>query len=321
MKFSLAIHGGAGTLRPEDFPAAQVAEVREHLSNALVAGAAILSRDGSALDAVEAAVKVLENSPHFNAGHGAVFNHQGEIELDASIMDGRNLAAGAIAGVRRIKNPIIAARMVMERSQHVFLVGEGAEAFAHTCGADFVDPSYFHTERRLRELKTLQDLENAGNAKFGTLEASDLKAPHANPDHKFGTVGAVACDRHGHLAAATSTGGLTNKRFGRVGDCPIIGAGTYADDATCAVSATGHGEYFIRACVASDVAARMRYLSVSLDEAAHAVVNGTLMKLGGKGGIIAVDAKGNITLPFNTNGMYRGALREGEAAYVGIYRN
>jgi L-asparaginase / beta-aspartyl-peptidase len=321
MKFSLAIHGGAGTLRPEDFPAEQAREARAHLANALAAGAAILEHDGPALLAVEAAVIVLENSPHFNSGHGAVFNHKGEIELDASIMDGRNLAAGAIAGVRRIKNPITAARMVMERSQHVFLVGDGAEAFSHTCGAEFVDPSYFHTPRRLRELKALQALEEAGNAKFGTLEASDLQTANAMPDKKFGTVGAVACDRAGHLAAATSTGGLTNKRWGRVGDCPIIGAGTYADDATCAVSATGHGEYFIRACVASDIAARMRYLNVSVEEAAREVVNGTLVKLGGKGGVIAVDAKGNITLPFNTNGMYRGALREGDAAYVGIYRD
>jgi L-asparaginase / beta-aspartyl-peptidase len=316
MKFSLAIHGGAGTLRPEDFPETQASEVREHLRHALAAGAAILERDGPALLAVEAAVKVLEDSPHFNAGHGAVFTHDGTIELEASIMDGRNLAAGAIAGLRHVKNPITAARMVMEKSQHVFLVGDSAEAFAKSCGVEMVDAAYFHTDRRMRELKALQMLEEAGAKRFGTLEASDLKIP----DKKFGTVGAVACDRAGHLAAATSTGGLTNKRWGRIGDCPIIGAGTYADDATCAVSATGHGEYFIRACVASDIAARMRYLGVSLEEAANQVVNGTLVKLGGKGGVIAVDAKGNITLPFNTNGMYRGALREGDAATVGIYR-
>lgn len=317
MKYSLAIHGGAGTLRPEDFPEAQARETRAHLHDALTAGSAILAQDGSALQAVEAAVKVLENSPHFNAGHGAVFNHDSVIELDASIMDGTTLAAGAIAGVQHVKNPITLAREVMLRSQHVFLVGEGAEAFAKTCGVEMVDASYFHTDRRLRELRALQALEAAGTKRFGTLEASDLKIP----DKKFGTVGAVACDRAGHLAAATSTGGLTNKRWGRVGDCPIIGAGTYADDTTCAVSATGHGEYFIRACVASDIGARMRYLGVSLEEAANDVVNGTLVKLGGKGGIIAVDAQGNITLPFNTNGMYRGALREGAEAFVGIYRD
>jgi L-asparaginase / beta-aspartyl-peptidase len=321
MKFTIAIHGGAGTLRPEDFPETQAKEAREHLRNALAAGAAILERDGPALLAVEAAVKVLEDSPHFNAGHGAVFTHEGTIELEASIMDGRNLAAGAIAGLRHVKNPITAARMVMEQSQHVFLVGDGAEAFAKSCGVEMVDAGYFHTDRRLRELKALQALEAAGTKRFGTLEASDLKLANAIPDKKFGTVGAVACDRAGHLAAATSTGGLTNKRWGRIGDCPIIGAGTYAEDATCAVSATGHGEYFIRACVASDIAARMRYAGVSLEEAANQVVGGALVKLGGKGGVIAVDTKGNITLPFNTNGMYRGAMREGEAAYVGIYRD
>ncbi len=317
MNFSLAIHGGAGTLRPEDFPEALAREARAHLHAALSAGAEVLKQDGSSLLAVEAAVKVLEDSPHFNAGHGAVFTHEATIELDASIMDGATLAAGAIAGVQHVKNPITLAREVMLRSQHVFLVGAGAEAFAKTCGVEMVEASYFHTERRLRELRAVQALEASGAKRFGTLEASDLKLP----DKKFGTVGAVACDRAGHLAAATSTGGLTNKRWGRVGDCPIIGAGTYADDATCAVSATGHGEYFIRACVASDIAARMRYAGVGLEAAAHAVVNGTLVQLGGKGGIIAVDAKGNITLPFNTNGMYRGALREGEAAFVSIYRD
>ena len=321
MKLSLAIHGGAGTLRPQDFPEAQARETREHLHAALSAGAAILEKDGPALLAVEAAVKILENSPHFNAGHGAVFNHEGAIELDASIMDGTTLAAGAVAGIKHVKNPISLAREVMQRTQHVFLIGEGAEAFAKTCGVEMVDATYFHTERRLRELKALQMLEDAGTKRFGTLEASDLKTADAIMDKKFGTVGAVACDRAGHVAAATSSGGLSNKRWGRVGDCPIIGAGTYADDATCAVSATGHGEYFIRACVASDVAARMRYLGVSLEAAADAVVNGTLVKLGGQGGIIAVDARGNITMPFNTNGMYRGAWREGEAAYVGIYRD
>ncbi len=321
MKFSLAIHGGAGTLRPEDFPASQASEVRDHLQHALAAGAAILEHDGPALLAVEAAVKVLEDSPHFNAGHGAVFTHEGTIELEASIMDGSNLAAGAIAGLRHVKNPITAARMVMQKSQHVFLVGDGAEAFAKSCGVEMVEARYFYTERRMRELRALQMLEEAGTKRFGTLEASDLKLANAMPDKKFGTVGAVACDRAGHLAAATSTGGLTNKRWGRIGDCPIIGAGTYADDATCAVSATGHGEYFIRACVASDIAARMRYAGVSLEQAANDVVNGSLVTLGGKGGIIAVDAKGNITLPFNTNGMYRGALREGDVAFVGVYRD
>ncbi len=317
MKFALAIHGGAGTLRPEDFPKAQADEARAHLQAALAAGGAVLVGDGSAMDAVEAAVHVLEDSPHFNAGHGAVFTHDATIEMDAAIMDGKTRAAGAIAGVKHIRNPISLARAVMEKSAHVFLVGKGAEAFALANGFSAVDATYFHTERRMRELRAVQALEAANGASFGVLEASDLKIP----DKKFGTVGAVACDRAGNLAAATSTGGLTNKRWGRIGDAPIIGAGTYADNGTCAVSATGHGEYFIRACVASDIAARMRYGQHTLLQAASDVVNGSLVEFGGKGGIIAVDGHGNITLPFNTNGMYRGHWREGESAHVAIYRD
>jgi L-asparaginase / beta-aspartyl-peptidase len=316
MNYTLAIHGGAGTLRPEDFPASQAAEARAHLVAALEAGQVVLRADGDALSAVEAAVRVLEDSPHFNAGHGAVFTHDASIELEAAVMDGRDRNAGAVAGVRHVRNPVSLARKVMEKSPHVFLIGQGAEAFAQTCDTEFVDATYFHTERRLRELRAVQTVEQAGKGKFGLLEASDLKLP----EQKFGTVGAVACDRHGNLAAATSTGGLTNKRWGRIGDCPIIGAGTYADNGTCAVSATGHGEYFIRACVASDIAARMRYGGATLDAATQAVVQGALVEMGGKGGVVAVDRSGNITLAFNTNGMYRGSVREGEAAYVGIYR-
>ncbi len=317
MGYTLAIHGGAGTLRPEDFPAAMAEEVRTHLRDALDAGQAVLGANGDALSAVEAAVRVLEDSPHFNAGHGAVFTHDATVELEAAIMDGRDRNAGAVAGVRNVRNPVSLARMVMERSAHVFLVGPGAEAFAQTCDIPFVEESYFHTERRLRELRAVQLLAQVDEKRFGLLEASDLKLP----EQKFGTVGAVACDRNGNLAAATSTGGLTNKRWGRVGDCPIIGAGTYAENATCAVSATGHGEYFIRACVASDIAARMRYGGASLEAATQAVVQGALVEMGGKGGVVAVDGRGNISLSFNTNGMYRGSVREGQAPYLGIYRD
>jgi L-asparaginase / beta-aspartyl-peptidase len=314
MDFAIAIHGGAGTIRKVDLTDMQAAEIKIHLTDALYAARTILEAGGNAVNAVEAAVRVLEDSPHFNAGHGAVFTAEGAVELDAAIMDGRTLSAGAVAGVRTIRNPISLARMVMNQSPHVMMIGRGAEDFANTCGAETVSAEYFHTERRLRELKVVQAL--AAHA-FGTLETE-------NPisiEQKFGTVGAVARDQHGNLAAATSTGGMTNKRWGRVGDSPLIGAGTYADNQTCAVSATGHGEYFIRACVAHDIAARMRYAGQSLAEAATGVIHGSLTALGGSGGVIAVDKDGNLALPFNTAGMYRGTLREGEAATIAIYRN
>ena len=244
-------------------------------------GAAVLARGGSALDAVEHTIRLMEDSPLFNAGKGAVFTHEGRNELDASIMDGSNLAAGAVAGVTDIRNPITAARTVMEKSAHVLLTGKGASEFAAEQGLELADPSYFRTERRYNELQRVLEREH-------------------------GTVGCVALDMNGDLAAGTSTGGMTDKRYNRLGDSPIIGAGTYANDATCAVSATGHGEYFIRYTVAHDISALMEYRGLSLDDAAREVVKDKLVKAGGTGGVITVDAAGNISMPFNTEGMYRG---------------
>ena len=309
--YVLVIHGGAGTLRRADITADQVAAYEAVLRESLAAGQALLAQGNSALDAVEAAVRVMEDSPLFNAGHGAVFTHEGRVELDAALMDGSTRDAGALCHVTRVRNPISLARLVLERSEHVLLAGEGAEAFAQAQGVELVDPAYFHTERRW------QDLQRA-KAKDTMALSEDTSA--AATDRKFGTVGAVALDRHGHLAAATSTGGMTNKRWGRVGDAPLIGSGTYADDATCAVSCTGHGEFFIRAGVAFDVAARMRYLGEGLVAAADAVVHGGLLELGGRGGLVAVDASGAVSLAFNTEGMYRGVVREGEVAEVAIFK-
>ncbi len=267
--------------------------VHDALAAALEAGRAVLDASGSSLDAVAAAVVVLEDSPHFNAGKGAVFTHDGRNELDASIMDGSTQRAGAIAGVQRIRNPILLARAVMEHSDHVMLFGAGAEAFAESVGFDRVEPDYFHTDERW------QQLQEALAAESARQPSEQGRAIH------YGTVGAVALDRHGALAAATSTGGMTNKRWGRVGDSPIIGAGTFAD-AHCAVSATGWGEYFIRAAVARDICARVEYGGQSVHAAAEALVRDVLPRLGGDGGVIAVDCHGNFTLPFNTDGMYRG---------------
>jgi len=296
----LLVHGGAGVIR-STLTAQVESEVRHDLQRALDAGYAVLAGQGAALDAVAAAVVVLEDSPHFNAGHGAVFTHEGRNELDASIMDGSTLRAGAVAGVQHVRNPILLARAVMERSPHVMLIGEGAEAFARTVGTQFVEPGYFHTDERWNQLQEAIAKEAAG------MQAERDRAIH------YGTVGAVALDAHGHLAAATSTGGMTNKRWGRVGDSSIIGAGTYAD-AHCAVSATGWGEYFIRAAVARDICARVEYGGQSLAEAARIVIEETLPRLGGDGGVIAVDAQGCFALPFNTDGMYRGWIdRDGRA--------
>lgn len=296
----LLVHGGAGVIRSTLTARIETA-VRRDLQRALEAGHAVLARQGTALDAVAAAVVVLEDSPHFNAGHGAVFTHEGRNELDASIMDGSNLRAGAVAGVRHVRNPVLLARAVMERSPHVMLIGEGAEAFARSVGTQFVEPDYFRTEERWNQLQ-----EAIAN------EAAGTQAERGRANH-YGTVGAVALDAQGHLAAATSTGGMTNKRWGRVGDSPIIGAGTYAD-AHCAVSATGWGEFFIRAAVARDICARVEYGGQPLAEAARIVIEETLPRLGGDGGVIAVDAQGNFALPFNTDGMYRGWIdRDGHA--------
>ncbi len=294
---AIAIHAGAGTISKEDFTATLELEIRDTLKKAVLAGYEILSSGGSSLDAVTRAITILEDSPHFNAGRGAVFNAQGKHELDASIMDGSGLEAGAITGVHNIRNPILLARKVMTDSVHVMLMGEGAQVFARAKGIEFADDDYFFTERRWQQLQKAK--------KEAKQEA--LYRPETM-DHWMSTVGAVALDIHGNLAAATSTGGMTNKRWGRVGDSPIIGAGTYADNRSCAVSATGHGEYFIRATVARDICARVQYQGLDLAAAADAVIHGQLREMGGDGGIIAIDPKGELALTFNTAGMYRASV-------------
>ncbi len=317
-RYVLAIHGGAGTIRRSDLTPEQEASYRATLQEALQTGYGILRDGGSSLDAVVATIQVMEESPLFNAGRGAVFTSEGTVEHDASIMDGRTRNAGAIAGTGHVRSPIALARLVMDRSPHVMLTGAGAETFGRENGVEIVENEYFHTDRRRRQLERVQQAErDGGSSGDALLRPEDREADH----HAYGTVGAVALDREGHLAAATSTGGMANKRFGRVGDAPIIGAGTYADDQTCAVSATGHGEYFIRGVVAYDVAAMMRYAGLSLVESANAVVMGRLSALGGTGGIIALDRQGNIAMPFNTSGMYRGAIDEDGRSFVHIYRD
>jgi len=303
---ALAIHGGAGTISRADLSAEQEAAIRADLDAALDAGSRVLRDGGAALDATIAAVTVLEDSPWFNAGKGAVFAAEGHNELDASIMDGATLRAGAVAGLRHIRNPILLARAVMEQSPHVMLIGEGAERFAASIGMQPVDPSYFRTEARWKQLEAARARESS---------QSDARPPAGA---YFGTVGAVALDRQGRLAAATSTGGMTNKRWGRVGDAPIIGAGNYADDG-CAVSATGWGEFFIRLAVAHDICARVRYLGSDVQAAAEAVVLKRLGELGGEGGVIAIDRRGRIALPFNSAGMYRGWLTPDGERGVAIF--
>jgi beta-aspartyl-peptidase (threonine type) len=275
-----------------------------------------LKNDGNSLDAVEAAIRLMEDSPLFNAGKGAVFTSEGTVELDASIMDGKTLKAGAVAAVKHLKNPISVARLVMEQSPHVLMVGEGAEAFAKGKGIEPVPNEYFRTERRWQELQRAKEKERKEAEQ--PQKVSQLEQEYADVS-KQGTVGAVALDKHGNLAAATSTGGKTNKKFGRVGDSPIIGAGTYANNRTCAVSGTGDGEYFIRGVVAYDISAMMEYQGKSLKEAAAAVIE-KLGKLGGTGGLIAIDRSGNITMPFNTEGMYRASIGADGKAVVEIYK-
>lgn len=304
----LCVHGGAGTIRRENLTPELEAACHQGLTNALRAGWEIYQSGGTALDIVEAAVRVLEDDPHFNAGRGAVFSHDGKNELDAAVMDGQTQNAGAVAGVVGVKNPVSLACKVMDTSPFVFLAGAGAEDFARTVGAEFAPPEYFHTPERWNQLQTLRAREEAGGVTQMSL----------SEDNKFGTVGAVARDKQNHLASATSTGGMTGKRYGRIGDCPVIGAGTWADDA-CAVSATGHGEYFIRYAVAHEISARARYARESLSTAAQAVVLETLRNAGGEGGVIALDREGNAALPFNTSGMYRGVLLEDGQTATAIY--
>ncbi|MBW3670284.1 MAG: isoaspartyl peptidase/L-asparaginase [Acidobacteria bacterium] len=309
-KFSLVLHGGAGTITRESMTPETEAEYRAKLEEALKTGYEILAAGGTSLDAVESTIRVMEDSPLFNAGKGAVFTHDGRNELDASIMDGKTRQAGAVASVTIIRNPISAARAVMEKSPHVMMTGDGANLFATSVGLEVVDPSYFWTERRWKQLQERLMKQHD----FG----SEFKPAAESNDDKKGTVGVVAVDQHGNIAAGTSTGGMTDKRFGRVGDSPIIGAGTYADNATCGVSGTGEGEYFIRLGVARDVAALMEYKDLSVAEASRKVI-AKLTDLGGTGGVIAMDRNGNIAMEFNTEGMYRGWIRENGTPHVEIY--
>ena len=311
-QFKLVIHGGAGSITRQAMTPEMERQYRGKLTEALRAGYTILKNGGSSLDAVESAIRVMEDSPLFNAGRGAVFTNMGTNELDASVMDGASLKAGAVAGLKHIKNPISLARLVMDKSPHVMMVGEGAEAFARQQGMAMVSQKYFFTERRWNQL-----LE----AKKKEMQKSSNESHPTPNEASFGTVGAVALDQKGGLAAGTSTGGVTNKRFGRVGDSPIIGAGTYADNRTCAVSATGDGEYFIRLGVARDISALMEYKGKSVKEAAEMVILEKLAALGGTGGVIALDAKGNYAWPFNTSGMYRGYIDADGTIVVEIYKD
>lgn len=302
----LVIHGGAGVQRKDLSPAEEKA-ARDALRQALLQGHQALAAGKPALEAVTAAITVLEDDPTFNAGKGAVFTHDGRNELDAALMDGATLKAGAVAGVQRVRNPILLAEAVMQHSPHVMMVGQGAEAFATRQGMTLVDPAYFRTEKRWQQLQRALKEEASGQA-HADLET----AKH------FGTVGAVALDAEGHLAAGTSTGGMTNKRYGRVGDAPIIGAGTYAN-ATCAVSGTGWGEYYIRTAAAHDICARMEYLKQGPEQAARDVINTRIPALGGDGGAIVLSADGRAATPFNTQGMYRGWIGADGVPHVAIF--
>lgn len=312
---AIAIHGGAGTILKQDLSDEKEASIRADLEAAVKAGYAILEGGGSSTEAVLAAITLLEDSPNFNAGKGAVLNQQGNVELDASIMRGEDRQAGAIAGVYGVKNPILLAHKVMTVSPHVLLSGEGAETFAKQNNIQFENADYFKTPYRIEQLKKIQDQEKA---------QADLNH-NSNLDNQykqswFSTVGTVAVDKFGNLAAGTSTGGTANKRWGRIGDSPIIGAGTYADDRYCAVSATGHGEYFIRAAVAHDICARVAYQQLSINAAAEQVINQDLVAMGGDGGIIAVAPDGEIAMVFNTPGMYRASVDKEGKVTVAIYK-
>ncbi len=302
VEYALVIHGGAGTILKKNMTPDLEKQYHGKLKEALLAGYNILQDGGTSIDAVEAAIIIMEDSPLFNAGKGAVFTNDGHNELDASFMDGKTQNAGAVGGVRRVKNPIQAARAVLEKSKHVLLTGKGADVFAKEQGLTMVDTSYFHTERRWKSLQ---------NAK--TKEGGNSLILSEDDNYKYGTVGAAALDKAGNLAAGTSTGGMTNKRYGRIGDSPIIGAGTYANNNTCAISSTGHGEYFMRYLVAYDISAMMEYKEVPFKEAADHIINDKLKTAGGSGGVIGIDKYGNIAMPFNTAGMYRGyILPDGE---------
>lgn len=317
-EFAIIIHGGAGTILKKNMTPEKDAAYKAKLEKAIRVGYNILKDGGSSLDAVEKTINVLEDSPLFNAGKGAVFTNAETNELDASIMDGKTLNAGASAGTTTVRNPINLARAVMEKSKHIMLSGKGAEVFAEEQGLILVDPSYFYTENRLESLKRVKEREAEKSGKINSESAyldfydADIK------DSKFGTVGCAALDKNGNLAAGTSTGGMTNKRYGRIGDAPIIGSGTYANNATCAVSSTGWGEYFIRAQVAHDISALIEYKGLSLKDAAKIVLD-KVKALGGDGGIVAVDKNGNMVADFNTAGMYRATMNDKGELTIGIY--
>jgi len=312
--FGIVIHGGAGTILKENMSDSLETAYKAKLKEAISVGYEILKNGGTSLEAVKNTINVMEDSPLFNAGKGAVFTHEGSNELDASIMDGATLNAGAVAGVKHIKNPIDLARDVMQSSEHVMLYGAGAEEFAKGLGYKMMDTSYFYTQNRYESLQKVLEKEKSKNEKKISFEDSYIK------NSKFGTVGCAALDKHGNLAAGTSTGGMTNKRWNRIGDSPIIGAGTYANNATCAVSSTGWGEYFIRSVVAYDISALMEYKGMSLQEAAREVIQKKVTAIGGDGGIVAIDKDGNVAMEFNTAGMYRATMNSKGELVIKIYK-
>lgn len=318
LPFAIAIHGGAGTIQKDHFTPEKEAAYRAKLKESVEAGYTVLEQGGTSLDAVTTAINVLENSPFFNAGKGAVYTHDETHEMDASIMDGTNRQAGAVAGVKHIENPINLARLVMDESVHVMLSGAGAESFAQSQGVKLVDNKSFDTDHRYKSLQRAK-----AKMKKAKQQNKDYQAAHfaLDTEYKVGTVGAVALDKFGNIAAGTSTGGMTNKRYGRIGDSPVIGAGTFADNASCAVSATGHGEFFIRYNVAADICARVQYQGKSIEQAGKDVIHDVLMPVGGTGGVIIIDTQGNISLPFNTKGMYRASKSTSHVTYVGIFKD
>ncbi len=314
--YALAIHGGAGNLTKRKFTKEQEEAYKKVMDEALELGYAMLAKGDSAINVVEAVIKIMENSPLYNAGKGSVFTNEGTNEMDAAIMDGLSLKCGAVTNVRTIKNPISAAKAVMTKSKFVFLSGKGADEFAKEKGLEIVDTSYFFDQKRWNELLKIRDssktqLDNDGQGYIESLDSTD----------KFGTVGCVVLDAYGNLAAGTSTGGITNKRYNRVGDSPLIGSGTYANNKTCAVSCTGHGEDFIRIVAAHEVHALMLYKKMSVSKAANKVINEELIDVKGRGGLIAIDKKGNITFQFNTSGMFRGYIDKEGNKVIMIYKD
>ena len=312
-KYAIAIHGGAGTILRTNMTNEIEQKYKTALNESILAGEYILLNSGLAIDAVEASIRSLENNPLFNAGKGSVFSNEGEHEMDASLMNGKDLMAGAVAGVKNVKNPITLAKSVMQHSNHVFMAGHGAEVFAKQLNIEMAPNEYFYEQMRYDQL-----IQAKANDRID-LDHVDNK--FENGEKKFGTVGAVALDVFGNISAGTSTGGMTNKKHGRVGDTPIIGAGTYANNQTCAVSCTGHGEFFIRSVVAYDISCLIEYKGFSLKEACNLVVKDKLVKIGGEGGLIALDAEGNIELCFNSEGMYRASKKSNEDVYLGIYKD